>query len=399
MDEAKAKAEHDAAVARGENPPQVMEEPELVSRPVQGGIGLFTGVTVYNVAFGGLFALAFAICFGRMGDYSPRVTAGLLALSGFIAVYAVPILKYPANPPSIGNPDTIGLRTAIYFGMILLSFASMVAAWRCPQSPRRPIRCVERDADRGGGLSRRGSPLRYDDAAAERGSGRLPRRGALAVPHGVARRAGDYVDGDRSRLRGLGRARFCAGEVRQAANRLIRRVGELSMTARLDLLAHGASSATRAARFPDDEPLEASAIAALETLRGRLRPYRRVLAAPARAARETASALGLDADIETALRDCNYGCWRGLASADVAAHDPDGFAAWLVDPAAAPHGGEPLAAVFNRASMWLGEALERDGATLAVTHSPVVRAAIATALGAAPRLFGGSMSRRSRLRD
>jgi Major Facilitator Superfamily/Probable cobalt transporter subunit (CbtA) len=41
MDEAKAKAEHDAAVARGENPPPVEEEPELVSRAVQGGIGLF----------------------------------------------------------------------------------------------------------------------------------------------------------------------------------------------------------------------------------------------------------------------------------------------------------------------------------------------------------------------
>jgi hypothetical protein len=129
MDEAKAKAKHDAAVARGENPPPVEEGPELVSRPVQAGIGLFTGVTVYSIAFGGLFALAFAICFGRIGDWSPRVTAAATAISGFIAVYAVPIIKYPANPPSIGNPDTIGLRTAIYFGMILLSLAAMIAAW------------------------------------------------------------------------------------------------------------------------------------------------------------------------------------------------------------------------------------------------------------------------------
>jgi putative cobalt transporter subunit CbtA len=128
-DEAKAKAEHDAAVARGENPAPAEAYPELVSRPVQAGIGLFTGVTVYNLAFGGLFALAFAILYGRMGDFSPRVTSASLALSGFVAMYAVPILKYPANPPSIGNPDTIGLRTAIYFGMILLSFGSMIAAW------------------------------------------------------------------------------------------------------------------------------------------------------------------------------------------------------------------------------------------------------------------------------
>ncbi len=129
MDEAKAKAEHEAAVARGENPPPIVEEPELVSRTVQGWIGLFTGVTVYSVAFGGLFALAFAICYGRMGDFSPRVTSALIAISGFVAVYLVPILKYPANPPSVGNPDTIGMRTAIYFVMLLLSLAAMIAAW------------------------------------------------------------------------------------------------------------------------------------------------------------------------------------------------------------------------------------------------------------------------------
>jgi len=129
MDEAKAKAEHDAAIAKGETPPQEMDEPELVSRAVQGGIGLFTGVTVYSVAFGGMFALAFALCYGRMGDFSPRTTAALIALSGFVAVYVVPILKYPANPPSVGNPDTISLRTAIYFAMMLLSLAAMIAAW------------------------------------------------------------------------------------------------------------------------------------------------------------------------------------------------------------------------------------------------------------------------------
>jgi hypothetical protein len=129
MDEAKAKAEHDAAVAKGENPPPVEEEPELVSRPVQAGIGLFTGVTVYNLAFGGLFALAFALCYGRIGDWSPRIVSAAIALSGFVAVYVVPILKYPANPPSVGNPETIGLRTAIYFGMMLLSLASMIVAW------------------------------------------------------------------------------------------------------------------------------------------------------------------------------------------------------------------------------------------------------------------------------
>jgi len=159
------------------------------------------------------------------------------------------------------------------------------------------------------------------------------------------------------------------------------------MTARLHLLAHCASSATRAARFPDDEALEAPAARALEALSGRLRSYHRVLTAPARAARETAAALGFDAAVEAALRDCDYGRWRGLAIADVAASEPNGFAAWLSDPAAAPHGGESLAALMERAGGWLAEWLVVDGATLAVTHAAVVRAAIVSALGAASSAF------------
>jgi broad specificity phosphatase PhoE len=159
------------------------------------------------------------------------------------------------------------------------------------------------------------------------------------------------------------------------------------MTARLDLLAHGASEATRAARFPDDEPLESSAVGALQAMSGRLRSYARVLTAPAPAARETATALGLDAEVEIALRDCDYGRWRGLASKVVAEREPDAFATWLGDPHAAPHGGESVAALIERVGDWLAQSLAREGATLAVTHASIVRAAIVNALGAGPSAF------------
>jgi predicted cobalt transporter CbtA len=128
MDEAKAKAAADEALAKGQPAPKEEPEPELVSRPVQAGIGLLTGVTVYNTAFGGLFALVFALCYRRMGDFSPRATSALLAAAGLVAVYIVPNLKYPANPPSVGIPDTIGMRTGLYFAMIAISLAAMIAA-------------------------------------------------------------------------------------------------------------------------------------------------------------------------------------------------------------------------------------------------------------------------------
>ncbi|MBV9533623.1 MAG: CbtA family protein, partial [Bradyrhizobium sp.] len=101
MDEAKAKAKADEAAAKGQPAPAEEDDPELVSRPVQAGIGLLTGVAIYSTAFGGLFALVFAFVFRRMVDVGPRATSALLAAVGFIAVYVTPMLKYPANPPSV----------------------------------------------------------------------------------------------------------------------------------------------------------------------------------------------------------------------------------------------------------------------------------------------------------
>jgi len=128
MDEAKAKASAEEAAAKGQPAPVVAAEPELVSRPVQAGIGLLTGVAVYSTAFGGIFALVFAAAYRRMGDFGPRATAALLATAGFVSVYLVPMLKYPANPPSVGLPETIDMRTSLYFAMILISVAAMIAA-------------------------------------------------------------------------------------------------------------------------------------------------------------------------------------------------------------------------------------------------------------------------------
>ena len=114
--------------ARTKGLPDRIEYPELVSRSVQSGVGLLTAVVVYSTAFGGIFALVFALAFRRMGDFGGRATSALLAAAGFISVYLVPMLKYPANPPSVGLAETIDMRTNLYFAMILISLAAMITA-------------------------------------------------------------------------------------------------------------------------------------------------------------------------------------------------------------------------------------------------------------------------------
>jgi hypothetical protein len=115
------------------NGPAAPAEPDPVSRETQSTIGLATGTIVMSVALGGLFALVFAFARGRVGPASSRANAALIAGAALVTVYIVPFLKYPANPPSVGDPDTIGHRTVLYFMMIDLSILFAVGAvflWR-----------------------------------------------------------------------------------------------------------------------------------------------------------------------------------------------------------------------------------------------------------------------------
>jgi predicted cobalt transporter CbtA len=104
------------------------DEEELVSRTVQSTLGLATAVLVYGAALGGIFGLAFAFAYGRLGQIGARATSLLVAGLGFVAMALVPFLKYPANPPAANNAETIGRRTTLYFLMLLFSVLTAVGA-------------------------------------------------------------------------------------------------------------------------------------------------------------------------------------------------------------------------------------------------------------------------------
>jgi broad specificity phosphatase PhoE len=103
--------------------------------------------------------------------------------------------------------------------------------------------------------------------------------------------------------------------------------------------------------------------------------------APDRAARETASLMGIAGDVEPLLADIDHGDWTGRSLVELEASDPVALAHWLAEPASGAPGGEALMAVAARIGPWLDRMAGTDTTVLAVTHAAVIRAAIANALG------------------
>ncbi|AXL50421.1 phosphoglycerate mutase [Paraburkholderia caffeinilytica] len=203
------------------------------------------------------------------------------------------------------------------------------------------------------------------------------------------------------------------------------------MDTRLLLISHASTAAMRAGRFPADDPLDARGLAEASAARARLSipDDAAVFVSPAVCARDTATALGIGAaalgqgaSVEAGLADMDYGLWHGRRLADLAAEAPQDLSGWTHDPDAAAHGGESFNQVVKRVGRWLDaldDALSEratgragdassDGTdeskswasgaqanrtprdtqhVAAVTHAPVIRAAIVHALGVPPAVF------------
>src|SRR5690606_249150 len=79
-------------------------------------------------AVGGIFALVYAGLRGRVGPRNDGLLAIVAAGTAFLAIVLVPFVKYPANPPAVGDPDTIDERTLLYLVMVLVGLAATAVA-------------------------------------------------------------------------------------------------------------------------------------------------------------------------------------------------------------------------------------------------------------------------------
>jgi len=81
------------------------------------------------VLAGGIFGLAVGSLFGIVFAFSRNVLPGkhhvqkTLILAGLMwfTIFLIPFLKYPANPPTVGDPETVVLRAILYLSFIAIS--------------------------------------------------------------------------------------------------------------------------------------------------------------------------------------------------------------------------------------------------------------------------------------
>jgi broad specificity phosphatase PhoE len=106
----------------------------------------------------------------------------------------------------------------------------------------------------------------------------------------------------------------------------------------------------------------------------------RLFTAPELRARQTAVLFGSDGMVVEALRDCDFGRWKGARMGDLQRSEPEALQAWLDDPQAAPHGGESVAQLVERVGAWLETLEATPGRIVAITHPFVIRAALTRVL-------------------
>ncbi|MCS6767881.1 MAG: CbtA family protein [Candidatus Nitrosocaldus sp.] len=87
---------------------------------------------IAGVAYSSLFSIVYAYMASRSSSSSTTtrttISSGIiLALIIWVVLYLMPALKYPANPPAVGDPETIYYRQGIYIAYMLISGIAALA--------------------------------------------------------------------------------------------------------------------------------------------------------------------------------------------------------------------------------------------------------------------------------
>lgn len=109
--------ENQDAIAQGE----VINPQELNDYRLWQKGGEIAAGTVLGVSLGALFGVVFAFARNSIPGSNNKKKALILAGVMLLVIYIVPALKYPANPPAVGDPETIYYRESLYIALLTIS--------------------------------------------------------------------------------------------------------------------------------------------------------------------------------------------------------------------------------------------------------------------------------------
>ncbi len=76
---------------------------------------------ILGTSMGGLFGIVYVLSRNALPQGSDLKKSIILAAVMWLTIYIIPFLKYPANPPTVGDPETVVLRSILFLSFIVLS--------------------------------------------------------------------------------------------------------------------------------------------------------------------------------------------------------------------------------------------------------------------------------------
>jgi predicted cobalt transporter CbtA len=109
--------ENQNAIAQGE----VINPQEFKDYRLWQKSGEIAAGTTLGVSLGALFGVVFAFTRNSIPGSTNKKKSLILAGVMLMVIYIVPALKYPANPPAVGDPETIYYRQLLYIAILTIS--------------------------------------------------------------------------------------------------------------------------------------------------------------------------------------------------------------------------------------------------------------------------------------
>jgi len=85
---------------------------------------------ILGTSVGALFGIIYALSRHVLPQGNDLKKTFTLAGVMWLSIYIIPFLKYPANPPTVGDPETVVLRAVLYLSFIVISGFGAVAFYQ-----------------------------------------------------------------------------------------------------------------------------------------------------------------------------------------------------------------------------------------------------------------------------